>query len=243
MEQEYIDRVEAYFAGALSSAEKEQYELDMKNDTKLKELHDQYILAIDAVDVQVEQELRSQFGEWEAEQEEQEVKTRKIAFPGIWKYAASLVFMLGIAYIFFINNAEDSRREIALAAYELPDSPSGEMGSSDELWSRGVQSFKEGEFAIAAEHWSKITDPTPEQQYYTAHAYFNTDSLERAAHIFEQVSSTTNNYSPDANWNLLLSYLALEDSLSFRNQYDIVKSEGSEEHRQEAERLAKKSNY
>lgn len=241
MEQEYINRVEAYFKGTLGAEEKAQFEADVEKDPQLKELYQEYGLAIDAIDQQVEDDLRGQFRIWEAEKE---TKTGTMVFLLFWKVAASVTLIMGISYGLYVYDwGVQTGRELALKNYTLPPSTGNEMGTGSELWSKGMERFEQQDYSAAIEYWSQITDPTDEMQYYMAHAYFLMDNFDKAASLFEHLSSTINTYRAGADWNLLLTYLANEDTLKFRQQVDTITSRGSDKFSKMALELAKESKY
>lgn len=210
MDQENINRVESYIKGELSPDEKRQFDQEIANNSELAAIYREYTLAMDAIDHQVESELREQFSNWE---KRGDTKQQSVKFlPILWKVAASFIFIAAVYSVFIQNSNEfESRQQIALNAYELPASPGRTMGESSELWDEGLIAYEASDFATAADKWSTIENPNVEIQFYLAHANFNIPKYDESIKLFTSLSKSTSGYKQSSEWQLLLSYLAAEE--------------------------------
>ncbi len=240
MDTNNINRVEAYFRDELSENEIKQFRVDLAEDDDLKQLFQDYHLAMETVDAQVENELRDQFNEWKTETDDHKTKQRSI-FPRVWKIAASLALITTIAY--FIFRAQDkpfTGYELAMEYYELPASPGSDMGKGEQDWANGLQAYEAQDFSRAISLWASINNRTSEQNYYLAHAYFKTGDYSNAVILFQQISNDISAYSFSAEWFLALSYLANDQKDKLESQ--LIKIIQTSEHpfKIDAEKLSAK---
>ncbi|GEM_PF-2503210 len=217
MEQDNVNKVESYFRDELTPGEKEQFLKEMDENPELERLYSEYMLSMEAIDQQVETELRDQFNEWEGNVENEKSKVRFM--PIIWKVAATLI-LLAVAYIVFyqVNIETTSGDKLALSEYQLPESPGSTMGDGNAQWSEGIRFFESNDFNGAVDSWSAIENPNPEMQYYLAHAYFNIGDYNEAANLFQALSEGNSVYGYSSDWYLLLTYMANNQQNDFNKQ-------------------------
>ena len=218
MDQEYINRVESYIKGELNADEKRQFDLEIVENSELATIYREYVLAMDAVDHQVESELREKFNSWEKPDAEKSKSVKMISM--IWKVAASFILIAGL-YFVFIQTEKDfnTRAELALSAYVPPESPGRTMGGkSSDLWADGLDAYEASDFNTAVDMWSAIENPGSEVQFYLAHAYFSIGNYNKSIELFKSLSESGSSYNQLSDWYLLLSYLAADSSSGFNDQ-------------------------
>jgi tetratricopeptide (TPR) repeat protein len=241
MDSASVNRVEAYFRHEMTEEEISQFRQDLAEDDELKQLYEEYHLAMETIDVQVEEELRSQFKEWNVDKEQPEANEIKL-FPKILKIAASIALIAALAYlIFYIQNQPQDTYNLALNAYELPESPGSDMGKGMEWWAAGLDAYRNQNFEKAVSNWTKIQDLTPEQEYFLAHSYFNLNQFSDAASIFKMLSEGDNPYNFTAEWFLALAYLAEGQNEAFNKQVEKITENPNHPYFKDAELLREKA--
>ena len=239
MDSNNINRVEAYFRDELSENEVKQLRADLVENEELKQLFQEYHLAMETVDVQVENELRDQFNEWKTEMDDHKTKQRTL-IPQVWKIAASLALITTIAYfIFRVQDKPFTGYELAMEYYELPTTPGSDMGKGEENWSNGLQAYEAQDYSRAIALWTSMKVRTPEQDYYLAHAYFKTGDYSNAVILFQQISNGTSAYSFSADWFLALSYLANDQIENGKSQINKIIQSSGHPYIDDAEKLFK----
>lgn len=238
MDTKRVNRVEAYFRSEMTDREAMAFQSDLETDTELKRIFQEYQLAMEAIDYQVEDELKKRFEVWEQEASGSETMTRSL-MPQVWKIAASLVLVVSVIYLInnFIKESPTSGIQLAENFYQVPQSPGAEMGKGEELWSNGLAFYSEGDFQSALNLWSQITDPTLEQLYFMAHVHFIMKDFNKSDELFRAVSASSSVYSFDADWFLALSLLADEEESSFEEQINKMTSNPGHPYHEDAEKL------
>jgi hypothetical protein len=240
MDQEYVNRVEAYFRDELTEAEILQFNQDLKNDPELEQMYQEYQLAMDAVDIQVEDELRAQFEAWENEGEVGG-KERRI-FPQLLKVAASLTLLVSTLYYFLIyNQVPLSGQELAQDFYQLPESPGASKGAEEAIWAEGLSFYEAGEYQESINLWEKLEQPNNEQKYFLAHAYFNLERYHESITLLTPIAGGTDSYSYLADWSLVLAYLAANEQDAFQVEIQKITDDKSHPFHDKALKLQKKA--
>ena len=239
MDQEYINKVEAYIGGKLTAEEKRTFDNELVENSDLAQVYREFVLAMDVVDQREETELKEKFRSWDRSEVD---NSRSIKFfPVLWKVAASFILFAGI-YSVYLQTVQsfDSYAELALSKYEIPESPGRTMGDTNELWSTGLDAYEKEDFGSAIENWTTIEKPTPEMQYFLAHAYFNYEEYENAAALFENLAINSN-YKNNSDWYLLLTYLTMDNLDLFNVQFEKIKKVPNHPFIKDALKLKKKS--
>jgi hypothetical protein len=220
MDQEFINRIEAYFSKKMSGQEIRKFKRDLSKNAELEQIFLEYQLAMDTIDQQVEDELRDQFNSWS--DTKPDVRPIRRIIPNLWKIAASLALIACLYYLLISSDQFLNGEELAISYYELPVSPGGNMGKGDAHWSLGLQAFEKNEFGDAIAEWAQIEKPSAEQAYYLAHAYFNTNNYVQTAPLLKMLSDGTSVYSFPADWYLALTYLAMNNKPDFTDQINKI---------------------
>ncbi len=222
MNETTIHRVETYFNRTMSDTDRVLFENEIGNNPELKEIYDEYKLAMEVVDQQVENNLYSKFASWKKEEKPDSKRIMRFA-----ALAAGLALFIGI--FFLINKSKpETHTELAMMYYKLPDSPEHTMGREVLHWQQGIDDYSKGLYEDAAKEWEKIENPGPEVNYYLAHSYFNLKRYEQAANLFRKITEGTSVYCFSADWYLIISLLS-EGDIEQTNKY-IDKILASKEH-------------
>jgi len=241
MDPESVNRVEAYFRDEMTEEEIRQFRKDLADNDELHQLFEDYHLAMETIDAQVEDELKTQFKAWQSMQGDKNTRSRRI-FPLVWKIAASLTLIATVAY--FIFNAKQGlldHRELALSYYDLPESPGAELGKGAASWTAGLEAYQNNNFEKAVDNWTKMHELSQEQEYFLAHAYFNLNQFTDAVSLFKVISEGNGNYSFAADWFLALAYLADNQDKAFLDQINKIKQTPNHPYMKDAELLQEKA--
>ncbi len=241
MDPESVNRVEAFFRDEMTEEEARQFREDLADNEELNQLFKDYHLAMDTIDAQEEEELRSQFKEWSADKETPKANERKL-FPQLWKVAASIALIAALSYlVFYLQSQPRDAYTLALNTYELPKSPGVELGKGAESWSAGLEAYQNKNFEEAVRNWTKIQDLSQEQEYFLAHAYFNLNYFTDAVSLFKVIADGNGNYSFAADWFLALAYLADNEDEAFLRQINKIKLTPNHPYKKDAELLLEKA--
>ncbi len=220
MDQQSINIIEAYINGSLDEEASKKFEADMAEDEELAEVYHEHMLAMDAVDLQEEKELHEKFDLWEKDGQNTPHRT---LWPTYLKIAAAVALLVSFYFLFFNkNNSPELNTTLAIEYYITPESPGNTMGRGDALWSDGLINYENGTYSEAIQVWEEIENPSPEMQYFLAHAYFNIKELMKASEIFKDLSNGNSAYSFPAEWYLLLTYLATGEKDNFDQLATVI---------------------
>lgn len=234
MEEEYIKRVEAYLSRRLSEGERVQFEAELNSDQVLKNIFDEYTLAMVVIDRQVENDLRLKFKTWRVENKRARSRTLVL-----WSSMAASLLLL-ITFFFIFSPPVSKSKQVALDVYTLPKSSGSTMGESDQHLSMGRQAYDNSDFQQAIVEWSTVTAPTPEVTYYLAHSYFNTKKYDEAASLFQRLASSSSVYNFPSDWYLALSYLARDNHEKGMQQLAKMVKDKDHPYHHEAQQLRAK---
>jgi tetratricopeptide (TPR) repeat protein len=219
MEEQYTDKINAYFKRTLNAEERSRFEEEIRSNPELQQLVAEYRLNMDVVDLEEADELRSKFVGWKENRQEQHRQRRLYAIISI-SAAASVAILAGL--YFLIHPVPESNKAIAFQAYTLPETPGDILGTMDEKWSAGVADYRSGSFEKAIKEWEAIKEKTPEVEYYLAHCYFNMKEFNGAISIFSKLSAGTSVYSYLSDWYLALAYLASDHTGESIKELDTI---------------------
>jgi tetratricopeptide (TPR) repeat protein len=220
MEEQYISKIEAYFKRTLSDDERKKFEKELQKDPVLKETFDQYKLAMDVMDQQIENDLRVKFSDWKKEKKH---ISRNITIYSAM--AASIVILVGFYLIFKWRTGSATYEQLASRYYSLPEPPAYSMGDEEIHTEKGMNAYRKNSFQDAINEWLKVKDPDPEVMYYLGHAYYNEKEYQKAAQIFKKLAKGTSVYNYPSDWYLLLSLLSSGNTEQFQHQTEYILSD------------------
>ena len=223
MNEVYFEKLEQYFGNELNELEKLQLEKEMAQNPDLRQEFQKHQLAIDAIDLLIEKNIRTKFQEWQPASRVKEVNsapparsvsTKKIYFRPI-AIAASFLILVALAFTIWINLPQ-KRETLAQHFYQTPElsKRTSFQGTASEL-EEGFQLFENKNYQEAIPIFLKLEESSgryAEAQYLLAHAYFQLKKFDQAIVAFKKVAASEDQrYKEKADWNLLLSYLAMND--------------------------------
>ena len=228
MEKDHnIALIERYFNNELSTAEKETFQTQLKEDEALNAEFQRRQTAHNALDFLITTNLKKQLEELEGEtKEEGETENGKVvpmkrqrSRLRILSIAASVALLVGAFYFFSLPDTTKAST-IAGNYYEAPDYNdlrNVQVGTPvEDALSRGLAALQKQDYNAAIKSLDSIQGNAPfyiEAQYYQAHAYHLSGQFKKAESVFEGVSTTVDiRYKEDAEWFALLSCLAQEGS-------------------------------
>lgn len=217
MEEQQLNRIEAYFKRQMNFEENEKFEEDIRKNSELKRIVDEYQLTIDVIDQQEEIKLKEKFDLWR-QSEKKTITPRFIFYSSI---AATIAVLFGIFAIKSLSGP-DTYQELAYASYQLPESPSASMGDSQIHRNAGIMAFKIKSFQEAVNEWSQMEITDAEIDYYLAHSYFNLELFDKASVLFSEIAKGTSTFNYPSDWYLLLCYLSKANMFEFNQQMDKI---------------------
>ena len=226
-----IDGIEKYFNNELNDQEKKALETNIESDEGLKVVFNQHLLAQEAIELLVEDNLRDQLkaleeaaNKTQAGQESGNVisiASRRRRLIRVVSLAASVALMIGMFFVIQQNNLTTSDDSLA-GYYKKPDfsAERGLKGAEDEIdvgsLKSGLQALEANEYEQAIQAFQGVTAENPyflSAQYYLGHAHYLNNEYERAEQIFESVAATQDlQFSENAQWYALLSCIQLNSS-------------------------------
>lgn len=214
--QEKIEMIERYLANDMSEEERRGFEAEVGQDSDLASELERRQTAHKALDFLISEDLRSELKAMEAKEGKVvTMKTKRTSY--IYKMAIAASFLILIAAFFIFGpGGQMSGSQAALAYYESPDySMRGSTNQVVELTS-GLTALSNGDFEEAISQLSSITSDAEQYisaTYYLAHAYFQNEQYGQAQERFEIVANSGDiRFLESAEWNLVLSCLAQENS-------------------------------
>jgi hypothetical protein len=217
MEEQQLKQVEAYFKRKMTFEENEKFEEDIRKNSELKRIVDEYQLTMDVIDQQEEIILKEKFIQWK-KAEKKTITPRLVFYSSI---AATIAVLFGIFAIKSLSGP-NTYKELAYTSYQLPDSPSASMGDSQIHRNAGIMAFKTNSFQEAVEEWSQMEVTDSEIDYYLAHSYFNLELFSKASVLFNEIAKGTSTFNYPSDWYLLLCYLSEGNMVEFNQQMEKI---------------------
>ncbi len=236
MEEQYINKIEAYLKHTLSDHECDQFEKALKNDATLRKTFNEYALAMDVMDQQVENDLRVKFASWK---QERKFITRRITMYSA--LAASILLLVGMCFLLKLKSGPTTYEQLAHTYYLLPEAPSHSMGDDQIHWNKGIKAYTRKDYEEAIRHWQHVEYPDAEINYYLAHCYFSVRKYEMAARLFNDLKEGTSAFSYAAEWYLVLSYLCDGQMEEYKPLLEIILTDKEHPYHSEAIELKRKA--
>ena len=197
------DIIEAYLNNELAGDEQIAFENRIELEPDLLEeivLHRQIREFVKENEIH---NLKSQVKNWILEEKE-DVKTKKITLfsrTNLLRIAASLVLILGLAWLYF-NSQSSGNQYFA----ELVQQNIGTIQGSEDR-SSWTQSFREEKYAKVISILNKKEIKTSEEIYYLGLSYAAETNYSKAIAQFSTIILQDSVYAEKANWALALVYL------------------------------------
>ncbi len=254
----YIDQIDRYAEGEMSTAERKVFEAELASNTDLKQAYEAYLLGNEAIEQGIENSLRSQLQAWAAEGETPMAATLGSANPNRptakvvamrpnwtrWAVAASVVLLAGFMLFRWAGSSSSPNEALFAANYVLPDVPQMRSGeASGNPLELGYQSMQSGDFATAADVFQVVptgNDRYPEAQLWLGHAALQLKQYDRAIAAFANAAQRNDlKIKEKAQWNLALAYLAAgrTEDAAFREMLQSIGANPAHSYHEQAKRV------
>ncbi|MBQ4819725.1 hypothetical protein [Aquimarina sp. MMG016] len=211
--QQIFDTIEQYLANALSEEDKKTFENQLSQDAELqlevkKHQELQNVLS-DSKRLDFKKELRSI---QEEIYEEERIKRRhRFSY---MKIAATILILIGIGSIWFVNNKTKNEFVALYASYYSPYPASSEYRSDTSVDQKGlIRKYASGEYASVITDFEALDTAlvTDELRLYIGNSYLQNDQEEKAIEIFRTINEESSVYE-DSLWYTALSHLKKENT-------------------------------
>lgn len=210
--EQLYNQIEKFLDGKMSAKEKKAFQNKLESQPELQEELQHHQMARKAVKVLIQDNLRKDIKQWEAE-EEPEAKPkagRIISMRRIFTLsaAAAVLLLIGFFIIRWVGSGPDTAQLYA-SYYTPPILPiDRDTSQIDHPFKVGLLALQGGDWPAAIAYFEQATPNEVEAQYYLAHAQLQAGEIEAARASFARVvAQDTTDFSPKAEWYGLLTYL------------------------------------
>ncbi len=223
MESQIFNRIEAYLSGEMNETEATAFDKEIANNEELAAAVDRHLLAHDAIEVMIEDNLRAEMKDWSAA--ENKNKTAKIHQIGQKKgssgkvrrlfyslaAAASVAIVVGFFGLQFsnINYSDDA---LSAGAYNFDLSATRSTNTDQNPLATGLTAYENADYAAAIQFFQNIPVANPqynEAQFYLGHSLYQNKTYDQAINAFQKVINTNDlRYKEAAEWYQVVNYLA-----------------------------------
>lgn len=224
----YIARIEAYATGIMPEAERRVFEAELASNAELQQAYELYQLGQEVIEQGVATQLRQQLTDWSKEAGDSDkivamppATARRVSMRPMWmRFAAAASVALVIGWFSLQWVSRDYSDEALFAAqYEAPSPGTFRSGTAVENpLETGFKSLENNDLQGAETFFQSVT-PTQERyaeaQYYLGHAAGQLGHYDLAIRAFQvAIASNEARFREKAEWNLLLTYMAAQQTES-----------------------------
>jgi len=203
----YSERIDQYLDGELSGNELQTFESQISNDPQLEEELMANVLLREALESDVQADMRANIKNWRKENHEQNtgLTIRKIIVRLAAAASVLLVFGLAIGNLILPQYSNDA---IAESVYIPETDLSGAVkGQTADVLDQALLAFENENYDKAMAGFKQYPD-NDKAIYGLAQSYFLTNQFDAAIVSFSELLDRGNmNYKESAEYYLLLSYL------------------------------------
>ena len=216
-EQTIFHKIESYLSGQMSEQDHRAFVDEMTKDPKLKELVNRHQMTDEALEYQVEKELRDHLRSW---QSDHHVGLRHATLPKpktltlrLTQLAAAVALL--VLGLFWYGNSFYGRDALVDRYHRQPISPSVRVAEAQT-----PNNYRQGLDAMANRDWQKAISSLSSipsdsayflsAQYFLAHSYYGAGQFENAEKIFTNYRSLSANHQESAQWMHILTLIKLE---------------------------------
>jgi tetratricopeptide (TPR) repeat protein len=216
----YIERIEQYETGAMTASGRSDFEKELAENSELQEALALYRQANDAIEQNIENNLRTQLQGWasndaRASAAETRPAGRVVSMGTVWMrwaMAAGVALLIGWFGFQWAGN-QYSDQALYASYYEKPADSAFRAGDSEtHPLQPGFDALQGGKYADAMVFFSDIrpdNDRYAEAQYYFGHAAVQLKQYDTAIGAFRRCAERNETkFSEKAQWNQLLVYVA-----------------------------------
>ncbi len=223
MEFQIFDKIEAYLSGEMTETEATAFDKEVATNKELAAAVDRHLLAHDAIEVMIEDNLRAEMKEWSAaanknkeatihqigQKKESGRKIRRLVYR--LAAAASVALVVGFFGLQF-STTNYSNTALSQGAYNFDLSATRSTNTDQSSLTTGLTAYENADYAAAIQFFRNIPTTNPqynEAQYYLGHSLYQNKAYEEATNAFQKVVSTNDiRYKEAAEWYQVVNYVA-----------------------------------
>lgn len=251
---ENIDKIEEYLSGAMAGEERQAFEAEVAANPALADEVGLLRLAREAVELEISDNLRQQFQEWDQSAakstEEAEAKVVKMKpranLRRILSIAATVLLLIAAGTFWFANN-QYSSNAIAGDLYSSI-STMRRPNDTENTLNNALDAIRSGDYTQADQLLQTIQPADvnyADARYYLGHSYFQQERYTEAITALQNLGDQADiNLRESANWLQVLSYLELDqsDNATFQSLLSGMVSNTDHNHHNDAVELEQKMN-
>ena len=165
MNDSVYNRLERYHKGQMGVTEKNEFEMEMKNNEALALENERYTIALQAIEAEIAEDLRQQFDQWE----EQPVAKRRTLISNIVRYAAAasiaILLVSGTLIGTAVNNVSDKIDSEMFTAHSTETRSLDEAIPSGIALEKADALFEDGSYDEAITMYRDIQLNNPEKMW------------------------------------------------------------------------------
>ena len=225
MEEQMLDKIEAYLNGNMNAQEEKAFDIAIEKDPELAAAVDNFGVANDAIELLIEDNLRAELNNLKAEEagasnvvsiNKKKPVAKMRSLRTYLAAAASVALLLGF---FGMNWAGGNYSDSALhgefySSYDMPNVRSSQNVVND--FAEGLTAFKAENYSQAAQFFQGIVVDDPryaEAQFYLGQSLLENKDFDGAAEQFKKVVSLNDvRYTEEAEWYQVLAHLSGENT-------------------------------
>ena len=236
----HIERIEAFVEGRMQPEEKQQFEVDLKENETLQKEYQTYLATLKIAEV-----LAYKQTEHLLPGEKQPPKTRfsSIKNRNIFAIAAGFLLLLFISGSWLANRSY-SDRALFNTYYKDPNlSPFRGGINAGSLFQSAADAYEKQAFDQVARLLDTVQVNNPGfviAQNLLGHAMLHLEQSDKAISAFDKILATSEMQNrEDTEWNLALSYLKKGDVVSAKIQLNSIAQTSGHTHQEPAVKILK----
>ncbi|MCB0629814.1 MAG: tetratricopeptide repeat protein [Lewinella sp.] len=251
---ENIDKIEKYLSGDMAGEERQSFEAEVAANPALADEVDLLRLAREAVELQIGDNLRQQFQEWDQSATQSTTSTEakvvqmkpRTTLRRVLAIAATVLLLLSAGSFWYAND-QYAADAIAGDLYESI-ATTRRPNSSEDTLEKAIAAIMDKNYAEADQLLQTIQPNDlkyTDARYYLGHSYYQQGQYNEAINILQNLGDNADiNLSESADWLRVLSYLELgqTDNTTFQSLLSEMVSNTDHNHHNDAVKLEKKIN-
>ena len=221
---EQLDRMEKYLLGQMATEDRQDFEAELLRDAKLRKDFNRLKLIHDALEVDVEDQLRAQLGKL-ANRKKNLNQAKKLSLPVIWALAASIMILLAASIWWFTGSELVDPAQYSAEQYVEYTSTKLRTEENNHAYSPLLRLLNQGDTSTAIkwlERWMVDNREDWEAAFFLADLHYKSGTWEQAKALFLQINESSSIlWSEKSAWN----FLAISAQESWDTQADAMLEE------------------